>query len=243
MKNKYIFLITILILYTIGNKLTAIDKDLQKSFDDIYNYQLVKCTTGNFTGSKKTEYLCHYRNMTTVRLNPNSDVGNSKFCIYIVENNKILNKFNVDTPYGSYDKKYEYKIVHNKKIKFGKWDGYCYIGDFNSNGIEEILIFVLSGMSFEVEIYEFNGKDFEEKLKPPTFSLGNVVTRVETGTKSGNKYLEVWGETITEKDNTVDFFMYSWNPKTGYYEIIEKGFKKMKVKCIHSTDCIKKNDY
>ncbi len=240
MKRVFISLIVLSVIFIIGNKLTALEKDLKNLFDNIDNYQLVKCTTGNFTGSKKTEYLCHYSSNTYSEDNPNNGIHIDIFYIYIVENNKILNKFSVDRPYGNYRYEFYKKIVHNKKIKIGKWDGYSYIGDFNSNGFDEIFIFILSGMSFEIEIFEFNGKNIEEKLKPPTFDLCNIISRVETESKDGKNYIKVWGEKIDKKNNTIDWYKYGWNPKTGYYEIVDKGFEKLKFKCNTAIDCMEK---
>jgi hypothetical protein len=53
-----------------------------------------------------------------------------------------------------YDESDYYKISIIQEF-FGEWDGYCFIGDNNRNGRDEITVYNISGMDASLKVYEY----------------------------------------------------------------------------------------
>jgi len=121
-------------------------------------------------------------------------------------------------PYSQEDK----KVISNPKIEFGTWREYCYINDYNGNGLDEILIFEKTGMSFEPVICEFRNDKMEKVLVSPS-SYWNSVRKFETGIDIEGKYIKIWTSRETIKSK-IPWYTYRWDNEKLLYLIKEKGF-------------------
>ena len=93
------------------------------------------------------------------------------------------------------------------------------------------MFFGLSGMSFDVDIYEYQNGKMERVLEsPPTYS--NIISGVETIIEKDEKYIKVYGYGGGEKPGEIipkgyrDWYLYTWNKEIGKYEIIKTGIEK-----------------
>jgi len=231
-------LVIFLILLSMGalwgcdsNKKQALPTEIPAVFKEQFKkLNLVHYAKGNFTGSGKDEYVVFYvdpRNRIENQINIDIDkimiftlIGTGRPKLY------EINDFSI-RPYDAE----ALRIVTNKNLRFGQWDGYCRIADYNENGLDELMFFCLSGMSFDVDIYEYQNGKMERVLEsPPTYT--HIVTNVETITKKNKKYIKVCGLGGGEKPGKIiprgyrDWHLYSWNREKGKYEIVDQSVEK-----------------
>jgi hypothetical protein len=190
---------------------------------------LLHYTKGNFTGSGKDEYIVFYedpshryepdqRNIDKIMIFTIMDTGRTK--LYEINDSSLC-------PYHND----ELRIITNKKLQFGTWNGYCRIADYNENGLDEVMFFGVAGLGFFVNIYEYHNEKMERVLEsPPTYTL--TISDVETITEKNKKYIKVYGSGGGEKPGEIipkgyrDWYLYSWNKEKGNYEIINTGIEK-----------------
>ncbi len=215
-----------------SNKQQGIPSKLPTEIPAVFREQfkhlnLLHYRKGNFTGSGKEEYIVFYddpsqryesaqRNIDKIMIFTKIDTGWPK--LYEIN----------DSTMGPYDAE-ALRIINNKKLQFGTWDGYCRITDYNENG--------LAGLGFFVNIYEYHNEKMESVLEsPPTYS--HVISDVETINKNNMKYIKVYGSGGGEKPGEIvpegyrDWYLYSWNKEKGKYEIIDRGVEEWHWKSI-----------
>lgn len=193
---------------------------------------LLHYTKGNFTGSGKDEYVVFYVDpRKKIENQINIDIDKIMIFTLIDTGSPKLYEIN-DFSFRPYDAE-ALQIATNKNLHFGQWDGYCRIADYNDNGLDEVMFFGLSGMSFDVDIYEYHNGKMERVLEsPPTYSY--IISDVETTAKNNKKYIKVYGSGGGEKPGKIiprgyrDWYLYSWNKEKDKYEIIDKGIEKWK---------------
>ncbi len=186
---------------------------------------LLTFAKGNFTGSKSEEYIAFYEDPKE-RVEKDSPVVIAKVVIFVLKNSTITSVYDLENlNIWSLDYSERYlKIIKNPQLQFGRWSGYAYIGDYNGNGLEEILFFELSGRSFLPTIVEFNGKEFGTVLSFQTYT--ERLSEIWTENRNGRKLLKLYGygDENTPKDKR-DWYLYEWSKATKSYKIIEKGIE------------------
>ncbi|MCJ7547580.1 MAG: hypothetical protein MUP30_12305 [Deltaproteobacteria bacterium] len=233
-KKGLIILLVLLFIGTLwgcdSNKKPELPTEIPAVFKEQFKkLNLLHYTKGNFTGSGKDEYIVFYedprrryepdqRNIDKIMIFTMVDTGRPK--LYEIN----------DESSGPYDAE-ALRIVTNKKLHFGQWDGYCRIADYNKNGLDEVMFFDLAGLGFFVNIYEYHNGTMERVLEsPPTYSL--TISGIETITKNNKKYIKVYGSGGGEKPGKIiprgyrDWHGYSWNREKGKYEIVDTGVEK-----------------
>lgn len=180
--------------------------------------RLLSYRSGHFTPKGETEYVVFFNE---------SDDKNSTFADTIdkvivvgIKNKTIKYSHECITATLPYPK-WALDCIKNPRLNFGKWDGYCYVSDFNENGFDEILFFSLTGMSFEPFIFEYSNDRMAVVLSPPPLTW-NIILRMETFIDDGEKYIKIWGEseTITSKPS---WFIFVWDSMRNMYAIIATG--------------------
>ncbi len=138
-----------------------------------------------------------------------------------VQNGKINYKYDCNLQTLPYSKK-EKDIINNPRLEFGTWRAYCYVNDYNGNGLDEILLFEKTGMSFEPVICEFKNNKIKKVLLSPS-SDWNSVSKMETGIDAEGKYIRLWTSRETIKSK-MPWYIYRWDTEKQLYLIKEKGF-------------------
>jgi hypothetical protein len=222
MKKLIIILIGVLFLASVGA--CPSNQDVETLLRNEYpKLVLLDFEKGQFTGSKNEEYLAFYEDPRE-RYEEDSPMVIAKYVVFLIKNNKVISQYDLerlDVWSLEYDE-YHLKIIENPQLQFGRWAGYAYVGDYNGNGLEEILYFKLGGDAFLPRIIEYNGEEFEITLKFDTPC--GFLTEIRTETRDGRKLLKLYGcEDERIGKGKRDWYLYEWNGKTGRYEIIEEG--------------------
>jgi hypothetical protein len=143
--------------------------------------------------------------------------------VFTIKNNRIKQIYDLKRWTGEYYED-ELEIIEDEKLNFGEWDGFCYVDDFNENGLDELLYFVLTGRGFFMAIYEYKDGSFETVLiGPESGQLSKIETEV-IGDKKIIRLYDYGGKDIPTGHR--GWYNYSWNPEKGSYEIIEEGTEK-----------------
>jgi hypothetical protein len=118
----------------------------------------------------------------------------------------------------------DYQFLLSGKLKFGQWDEYTYVHDYNKNGKDEILIFQALGMGVFPYIFEYHDEKMKMVLKSPT---DRGPKKMHTGVEDGKKmiYIQYYKE-MDDKRKGYPYYKYRWNKKTKMYEIYEQGRDK-----------------
>jgi hypothetical protein len=157
---------------------------------------LLHYAKGNFTGSGKDEYIVFYEDLLQ-RYEPDQRNINKIMIFAMIDTGRPkLYEIN-DSSLGPYDE-WELRIITNKKLHFGQWDGYCRIADYNGNGLDEVMFFGAGGSGFFVTIYEYKNGKMERILE--SFSLYSIaISGVETIIEKNKKYIKIYGTEEMEK--------------------------------------------
>lgn len=213
-----------------GDNLT---KMFEKNFSD---YSVISYRKGNFTNSKMDEYVVFFNDYKEyARLSYKRPPDVDKIVIVILKNNKI-NKFyelkvKLNDKYlemGSlgYDKE-DLESIKEGNPQFGTWDGYCYLNDYNENGLDEILFFQLTGRSFLPYIFEFKNNNMEVVLDPPRIK---AMSAIKTKNENGKKIIKICGgEGPKVPEGSRQWFEYTWDAKKQMYVRIRQGIEKWYV--------------
>jgi len=202
-------------------------EDPKTLFEQSYpGYTLLDYRKGNFTNSGKAEYVIFLESkdkdkQITVTLIDEAYV-------VVVGANGIEKSYAVKDLKGLYDYAHFLPYITDKRVNWGKWDGFCYVRDFNGNGLDEILFFKVTGMSFLPYIFEYrNGKMRVILDPPPTYS--NIMMQFEA-VEETKKYIKIWGWGNDEKNandpnGKRDWYKYVWNERMDKYQIVDKGLQ------------------
>jgi hypothetical protein len=192
-----------------------------------WNAVLLFCVVTCLYAEETPDIVKSVKNMKIIETVEGNFISRSvKDNIYIIEDDRYITGYEKEKPltmaYFIYGK-YRYlpvdtlgysdnyiRIINNIKKSYNDKEVKmnCIVGDFNKNGLDEIIFFELTGMSFEVKIVEFNGSDF--KIVLDTRSLENI-QRIE--------YQEIKGLPGFIVGNRKKIIGYQWNKK--YREYIQ----------------------
>lgn len=216
--------ISILILFLFSAALTLADaKSTLKSLlqGEYPRDELVSISKGNFTGSDCDEYLAFYQKPSVEGLKDSSKMVWG--VVFLVRDGHVKTKY--DLEYHGLStlalEKNQLKIVRNPSFSFGRWVSNAYVGDFNRNGLDEILFFELSGMSFLPSIIEYQSGEFVNVLSFQT--PHNLLSGIETVVRNGDTLLKLYG--YGNGDRPVvrgDWYLYEWNAGAKRYEVVDQ---------------------
>jgi hypothetical protein len=104
---------------------------------------------------------------------------------------------------------------------FGKWNGFSYTGDFNGNGLDELLFFSAGGSFFLPMIVEFDGTGFRQVLdfRTPFRELSKIEAEVHNGVRT----LMLYGRGTLDRPGKRDWYRYAWDSDERRYRIVEQG--------------------
>jgi hypothetical protein len=182
---------------------------------------------GNFTNSGKDEYVVFLdrkdkRKEITDRLIYSINVA-------VVNGDQVIKNYKVEGASGIFEYNDSFlPIITNSKVNWGKWDGLCCVRDYNGNGLDEILFFEITGMSFLPYIFEYSNREMRTILEPPPTPT-NQVMKFEAQENRQEKSIMIWGWGEGKKYDALsgkrDWYKYVWNKKVGKYAIVEKGME------------------
>ncbi|MDR1896570.1 MAG: hypothetical protein LBR10_07260 [Prevotellaceae bacterium] len=222
MENKVVLLFALFLVSCSRNQQNSVDRQEEmiheipeetKEFDKpktVYDVdpklELVTFVEGNFIGQTKKTMLCFYeeklnyedkesyiRNAFVFVINPNTEEIER---FYELPNWETLlyRGYLESSPIGELGKE-----IYFRETLIGSY------GDFNSNGIDEIYLYGLSGWSFFPYFFEYDGVEFKEILDDKKMNvmklnfvekqskiLGFQGVNTETGDSSNLKYQ--WNE-------------------------------------------------
>ena len=182
---------------------------------------------GNFTNSGKIEYVVFLdrkdkRKAITDKLIYSINV-------VVVDNDHIMRNYKIKDASGifEYDDSF-LPIITNEEVNWGGWDGCCCIRDFNGNGLDEILFFEITGMSFLPYIFEYFDGKMRTVLDPPPTS-SNQIMRFEALESGSEKSIIIWGwgdeKSYDDPNGKRDWYRYVWNKWIRKYTIVEEGME------------------
>ena len=121
------------------------EKDIKKEIADEYkSFTLLYYQKGNFTNEGSDDYIVFYEDPSR-RIEKNKPPHLSKVCIFSFSGIKIQKKYELDYFSLGFNERALRIITHLKLGQTAIWNGYCYIGDFNKNSRDEIILFGLGG--------------------------------------------------------------------------------------------------
>ena len=226
MKKRLILICSGLLLFLHG-VMSQDQYDIKSVLRNEYpSRKLLSYAKGSFTGSVNDEYVAFYGDLTQKDENSRqSDID--QVTVFIIKQGRTIKKYdlsNLDVWSLGYSEKW-LRIARNPLLKFGNWNGYSYIADYNDNGFDEILFFQLSGSSFMPMILEFDGKEFQNRIEFDTYS--GILAEIRSELREGRKMLRLYGYGNTEEELAKrDWYLYSWEGKTNRYMIVEKGLEQ-----------------
>jgi len=145
---------------TIVNKVYSLQEQIE-NYDD--KYVLLFQEEGNFTNSGNTEILAFYQSKSTYYSNEITLKGIERvYCFICNETERIIKVISVED-YGTLVDTGLFKKPMDALGREIRWNGirFCYIGDFNRNGKEELYFFEGSGRGTYPLFYEFQEDGFK----------------------------------------------------------------------------------
>ena len=187
-------------------------------------YTLLDYRKGNFTNSGKEEYLVFLESkdkdpqVTVTLIN--------EAYVVVINKNKIERRYEIKDLQGIAKYSRFLPLITDRKVNWGEWDGYCCMRDFNENGLDEILFFEITGMSFLPYIFEYKNSEIDLILDPPS-TYSNQIMRFEAVDNGSEKYIMIWGwgdeKNADAPNGKRDWYKYAWNKANGKYVIVDKG--------------------
>jgi hypothetical protein len=222
---KTVLLVLSSIIFLVSVDACPLNQDVEALLRDAYpKLVLLGFEKGQFTGSKNDEYLAFYEDPRE-RFGEDSPKVIAKLAVFVIKSNKVIVRYDLEKLNiwsFEYRREIYLDIIKNPQLQFGRWAGYAYVGDYNGNGLEEILFFILAGDAFLPRIIEYNGEEFEITLEFDTPC--GFLTEIRTEIRDGRKLLKLYGcEDERTGKGKRDWYLYEWNGKTGRYEIVEEG--------------------
>lgn len=233
MKNKNIILglITFCLL-----TINCYSKNITNTLEN-YNekLRLLSFRTGNFTNSGKTEILAYYTYKELSKTFVYEYNAAFKLIVFIIDENKIITEYVCEYHNGAtYDSDKDkavltnMEIINNKKLHFGKWDGYTYVSDYNGNGLDEILLFSNSPETFLPYIFEFQDGKMKTVLNVENKEdfNANIKGFIETTSDKKGKYIEIYDAFDSSRKENVWWEKYTWDAEKKMYVLIDSKYKK-----------------
>ena len=109
--------------------------------------------------------------------------------------------------------------IQTLQPRFGQWNGYCFVADFNGNGIDEIIGFQMSGSSYLPRILEYDGAEFVSLLEFRTYAMSFSHIEFRNNRRI---YIVGYGDTRFD-DRDYDWYLYQWSEEHGRYRVVESG--------------------
>jgi len=191
-------------------------------------YTVLDYRQGNFTNSGKEEYVVFMekkdkdKEITVTLID--------KVCVAIVNDNRIERVYEIKGLNGISGLDHsELEVAADKKVNWGGWNGFCCVRDFNGNGLDEILFFQLTGMSFLPYVFEYHDGEIKLILDPPQ-TYSEIIKRFEAIEQGNERYIMIWGwgvddKNVNDPNGKRDWYKYVWNAKIGKYQIVDKGIQ------------------
>ena len=210
---------------------TEIGRLIYKRFE---NLRLVGYREGNFTNSGETEILAYYQNKSVRKGDPIFYNTPEDIYVFIIKNNKIIKEYKCEHGNSvSYNENkdsmilFNQDIIEHNELKFGEWDGYTFVYDYNENGLDEILIFDNGPEHFLPYIMEFHDGKMKTVLNvhDEKFFDNNVKGILETISDKNGKYIEIYGVPYRELTYPVSWERYIWDDNEKMYLLYEIGRK------------------
>jgi hypothetical protein len=205
------------------------EDNLIKIFENKFNnYKVLNYRKGNFTNSKLDEYVVFFNDIFTHKV-----IG--KVVVFILKNNDIKNLYELKVRVEGRDinvfsldysvNKYNLETIKKVSPQLGTWNDYCYLNDFNENGLDEILFFELSGRALIPYIFEFKDNKIQPTLDITTVH-NDSITEIKTVKENGKKIIKIYGigYNVSQKGK-IDYYKYSWDSGKQIYSFIEKGIE------------------
>jgi hypothetical protein len=211
-------LIVCVLLFLVRNGVQAEGSvAIENTIKSVYpSYILLSYYNGNFTNSSYEEYIAFY-NDPKHQYEKNKPQNIDHVVVLVYKSGTLLNKYelsDLDVWSVGYDELHM-KIIKNA-IGFGKLHDYIYIGDYNSNGLDEILFFQLGGSFFLPKIIEFNGAEFVNEIDLEPFS--RHLESIKSEQKDGLQILHISSLVgPNENDPSIAQFTFRWNERTYQY--------------------------
>jgi hypothetical protein len=175
---------------------------------------LRKSFHGNFTNSGYNEYIAFYYSK---RYTTGEKSSYHKVIIFIVKNNKVINRYNIDeAAYLDYNE-IDIQTIKELESVFGQWNGYYYSYDINKNGTNEIILFRYGGVGMAIAIYEFRKDRMISELKLGWYGAEHL--RVNTKEKSIEIYKAYDYE---DHKNGYKKWTFQWSEQKWKYELVKK---------------------
>lgn len=209
---------------------TEIGRLIYKRYKDL---RLVGYREGNFTNSGEKEILAYYNSIGINKESEEYDVAGILY-VFIIKDKKLIKEYECG---GGNCLSYDFnrgndilstrEIVEYEKLKFGKWDEYTYVYDYNENGRDEILFFVSWSEGFVPVILEFHDGKMKEVLDitDKGNNYNNQRGFVETISDGKEKFLEIYDAYNRSKYESVRWEKYKWYEKEQMYLLYETASK------------------
>lgn len=234
MKNKKIVLVFVIFSFLATNCYSK--NKVSNLIQNKYEYfRLINYKKGNFTNSGQTEILAYYNAKDFTKKDIYQYNVANKLVIFVIKQNKIINEYELKYWNGaSYDSDKDgavlnnKEIINNKKLKFGKWDGYTFVYDYNGNGLDEILLLSNSPETFLPYIFEFHDGKMKTVLdvKDEDNFDANVKGFVETTSDKKGKYVEIYDAFESSRTESVWWEKYTWSKNKKMYVLVDSKLKK-----------------
>jgi hypothetical protein len=221
MKKLQVFFIGLMLVLqtSFAQEAMTAEKVLKNAYPSL---TLLGFGKGNFTGSHGEEYVAYYEDPKQ-RYEKNKPPKINRVSVLVLKDGKLVNKYDFDAldVWSLWYDEGDIQLFEKQVLGLGKWNGYSYVGDFNSNGLDEILFFQIGGSFFLPKILEFNGREFRNLIDFE--SASRQLVSLEREVKDNQIFLRIIGIVgPNENDPSRAWFLYSWNAKSQEYILIDK---------------------
>ena len=213
-----VLFVTTVVRVAVGEEIPVVDGLLRGAYPEL---TLLSYAKGDFTRSGSDEYLAFYEDPSYRYESDSPQVIVGK--VLLVKDGRIKRKYDLEGR-GLITNAYPARllaVITNPELHFGRWASYAFVGDFNENGVDEILFFELSGTSFLPVVLEFDGKDFVTVLDFKTPK--NILSEIRTEVRDGQKFIRIYGYGTDASKGQRDWYLYQWSSKSSRYEIVQRG--------------------
>lgn len=205
-------------------QITNVKEYLENEYNSL---NLLYFQKGNFTNTGNDEYISFYQDPSMLPrelIGKNEPPDISKVVIFCIKNGYAIKKYEIPNFRSSNYNAYPLEIIKKLNINNLKWNGYCYIGDFNNNLHDEAILFALSGIFFSVAIYEFHSGTFQEVLEYPS---NTPLSKIEAKDDGNRKEFVIYdeGEPYAE-DGKRNWYLMRWSDINKKYLVVEKGVEQ-----------------
>ncbi len=133
--------------------------NMESSFKSFYpELDLLEYLSCNFSKDYDEEYIVFYNDPSYIT-SYSAPLGIDKIIIIFIKKDNLIKLNELKFATMGYNER-DLKIILKDSEKYGKWNSYCYLADIDDDGLDELYLYGISGISFDLYIYKYINDEF-----------------------------------------------------------------------------------